>query len=33
MRVSGAESLAAASNIFVGIESALTIRPHLADMT
>lgn len=33
MRVSGAESLCAASNIFVGIESALTIRPHLQDMT
>jgi CNT family concentrative nucleoside transporter len=33
MRISGAESLCAASNIFVGIESAFTIRPHLADMT
>jgi CNT family concentrative nucleoside transporter len=33
MRVSGAESLCAASNIFVGIESALTIRPFLAKMT
>jgi CNT family concentrative nucleoside transporter len=33
MRVSGAESLCAASNIFVGIESAFTIRPHLLDMT
>ncbi|MDQ7054615.1 MAG: nucleoside transporter C-terminal domain-containing protein [candidate division KSB1 bacterium] len=33
MRISGAESLAAASNIFVGIESALTIRPYLNDMT
>ncbi|MFC1569013.1 NupC/NupG family nucleoside CNT transporter [bacterium] len=33
MRVSGAESLCAASNIFVGIESTLTIRPFLANMT
>jgi CNT family concentrative nucleoside transporter len=33
LRVSGAESLCVASNIFVGIESALTIRPHLARMT
>jgi len=33
MRVSGAESLCAASNIFVGIESATTIRPYLAEMT
>ncbi len=33
MRISGAESLAAASNIFVGIESALTIRPYLQNMT
>jgi len=33
MRISGAESLCAASNIFVGIESALTIRPHLDGMT
>jgi CNT family concentrative nucleoside transporter len=33
MRLSGAESLCTASNIFVGIESALTIRPHLAQMT
>lgn len=33
MRVSGAESLCAASNIFVGIESATTIRPYLARMT
>lgn len=33
MRVSGAESLCASSNIFVGIESSLTIRPYLADMT
>ena len=33
MRLSGAESLCASSNIFVGIESPLTIRPHLDDMT
>ncbi len=33
MRVSGAESLVAASNIFVGIESNLTVRPYLAKMT
>lgn len=33
MRLSGAESLCASSNIFVGIESALTIRPHLREMT
>ncbi|NOZ69002.1 MAG: nucleoside transporter [Deferribacteres bacterium] len=33
MRVSGAESLCTASNIFVGIESATTIRPYLARMT
>jgi CNT family concentrative nucleoside transporter len=33
MRISGAESLCVASNIFVGVESALTIRPHLPQMT
>lgn len=33
MRISGAESLCAASNIFVGAESALTIRPYLDRMT
>jgi len=33
MRISGAESLCVSSNIFVGIESALTIRPHLGEMT
>jgi CNT family concentrative nucleoside transporter len=33
MRVSGAESLNAASNIFVGIESVLTIKPYLSEMT
>jgi CNT family concentrative nucleoside transporter len=31
--VSGAESLCAASNIFVGVESALTVKPYLRDMT
>ncbi|MDH7598686.1 MAG: nucleoside transporter C-terminal domain-containing protein [Sedimentisphaerales bacterium] len=33
LRVSGAESLVAASNIFVGVESVLTVRPYLAEMT
>jgi concentrative nucleoside transporter, CNT family len=33
MRISGAESLCTSSNIFVGIESTLTIRPHLVKMT
>jgi len=33
MRISGAESLCVSSNIFVGVESALTIRPHLNRMT
>ncbi len=33
MRISGAESLCASSNIFVGAESALIIKPHLAEMT
>ncbi len=33
MRVSGAEALSASSNIFVGVESALVIKPHLKDMT
>jgi CNT family concentrative nucleoside transporter len=33
MKVSGAESLCASSNIFVGIESATTIRPYLEKMT
>jgi CNT family concentrative nucleoside transporter len=33
MRISGAEALCASSNIFVGIESALTIRPYIQDMT
>jgi CNT family concentrative nucleoside transporter len=33
MKISGAESLCAASNIFVGIESAFTISPYLDKMT
>jgi len=33
MRVSGAESLVAASNIFTGVEAALTVRPFLQGMT
>lgn len=33
MRLSGAESLAGSANIFVGIESSLTIRPYLKSMT
>ncbi|MCP4376441.1 MAG: nucleoside transporter [bacterium] len=33
MRISGAESLCVATNIFVGVESATAIRPHLAKMT
>ena len=33
MRISGAESLCAASNIFVGVESATSVRPYLAGMT
>lgn len=33
MRISGAESLSTAANIFVGVESATVIRPHLALMT
>ncbi|MBM4055099.1 MAG: nucleoside transporter [Planctomycetes bacterium] len=33
MHISGAESLSAASNIFVGVESTLTIKPHLSEMT
>jgi len=31
--ISGAEALVAASNIFVGVESALTVRPYLEKMT
>jgi CNT family concentrative nucleoside transporter len=33
MRLSGAESLVVASNIFVGVESTLTVKPYLARMT
>jgi len=33
MRISGTESLVAASNIFVGVESNLTVKPYLNDMT
>ncbi len=31
--ISGAESLSGAANIFVGVESALVVRPYLAKMT
>jgi CNT family concentrative nucleoside transporter len=33
MRVSGAESLVTASNIFVGVEANLTVKPYLNKMT
>jgi len=33
MRVSGAESLCVSSEIFVGVESSLVVRPYLQDMT
>lgn len=33
LRISGAESIAAASNIFVGVESALTVKPYLPTFT
>ena len=33
MKTSGAESLVVASNIFVGIESAFTVRPYINNMT
>jgi len=33
MKVSGAESLCTAANIFVGVESAFTVRPHINEMT
>lgn len=33
MKISGAEALCAASNIFVGVEAAFTVKPHIADMT
>jgi CNT family concentrative nucleoside transporter len=33
MRISGAEALSGAANIFVGIESAIAVKPFLAKMT
>jgi CNT family concentrative nucleoside transporter len=33
MKISGAESLSGAANIFVGIESAIAVKPFLLDMT
>ncbi|MEB3281016.1 MAG: nucleoside transporter C-terminal domain-containing protein [Lyngbya sp.] len=33
MGISGAESLAGAANIFVGIESAIAVKPYLLEMT
>ena len=33
MNLSGAEAMSGAANIFVGIESAITVKPFLADMT
>ena len=33
LNISGAESLCAASNIFVGVESSLTVKPYLEKMT
>ena len=33
MRISGAEALCGASNIFVGVESSLVVRPYLDKMT
>ncbi len=33
MKISGAESLCAAGNIFVGVESALAIKPYIEKMT
>jgi len=33
MRLSGAEALSGAANIFVGIESAIVVKPYLAQMT
>lgn len=33
MHISGAESLSGAANIFVGIESAIAVKPYLLDMT
>ncbi len=33
LKISGAEALAVSSNIFVGVESAFTIKPHIKNMT
>lgn len=33
MKISGAESLSGAANIFVGIESAIAVKPYLLNMT
>lgn len=33
MRLSGAESLSGAANIFVGIEAAIAVKPYIAQMT
>lgn len=33
MKISGAEALVASANIFVGVEAAFTVRPHLKHMT
>jgi CNT family concentrative nucleoside transporter len=33
MRISGAESLCGASNIFLGVESTFAVKPYLKDMT
>jgi CNT family concentrative nucleoside transporter len=33
LKVSGAESLCAASNIFVGVEASFTVKPHIPKMT
>ncbi len=33
MRISGAEALVASSNIFVGVESAFTVKPYIGKMT
>jgi CNT family concentrative nucleoside transporter len=33
LRISGAESLSGSSNIFVGVESVMTVRPYIVSMT
>lgn len=33
MKISGAEALTSASNIFVGVESAFTVKPYIKNMT